>query len=489
MAKFSKKKVDATNSFDEDTPEVQEGFRRSTFDNKYLSSIQIKDLHKYISQDCILYMDADRIPFAASSLQEEPYIEVIHKATGKIKEFKNKTDFRGRGRAIGPKSWLGVENLKREAEDKPLLTEDMFEIHPHKRLKFDKVKCLENLKSYIDDQLKILLDQSGCASLVCVIGSGENHRHDLMLPQIYKGGRAPKPILIDEAIAYMTKTYNTIDVNALDCTPREADDYVQQKGFEGYLNYRKTGKFNIMICAEDKDALQGAALLFNPQKKGTIFTHPNPVLINTPDVDIGTIEMYDGECKASGLLQIARQLCTEDSADNYAAYKKFPKEMWPESYADSSFFKEFYPLKTPQEVLSKVVDRFYTFFPEGLKYTAHDGTEMDIDTFTWLSMLFTCVWMLKNFKDKTTLEMLLKKYKVDYSKIVGNNVPKQKELINEEEINKLLSEIKEIMVTYKEEVSDFKKADKKPDLLAKLEKAVEDFKIIEDKMNDFYKEV
>lgn len=426
--------------------------RRVTVDNKYFTNIQVKDVKSLLTEDCVLYIDCDTIPFMAASLQDDNYIEVSHPEWNDVQEFKNKTEFKGASRTegvINQNSWLGIENMKRVATGKLEYVLSDFTITQKKRLKFEESKCLKNIQEYIDDFIDSIKFQADCSNVFCYLGSGDNHRHLLKLPQIYKGNRndQERPLLLKQAREYVLNNYpSELVVN------READDRIQQAGFEGWLHYKKTGKFNKFITLIDKDGYQAPCLLFSYNKNGPIWAHPNPVLINSTNEGVGEIEMVGSDCKCAGLLQICYQLCVGDSSDGYSPYLKFDKSMHPEKpYSDASFFKDFFPLKTPKECLQKVVDKFYDFFPKGLKYKAWDETDMHIDTLEWLSILFTCVYMLRAENDATNIKMLLDKFNVDYSKITNNHIRKLK---GHPEVDEAVAEYKGVVDKVMELLSD-----------------------------------
>lgn len=454
--------------YSEDTPYTK---RRVTVDNKYFTSIQVKDVSSILTDDCVLYIDSDTIPFMAASLQDDNYVVVSHPEWDEAREFKNKTEFKGASRTEGvitQKSWLGIENMKRAATGKPEYKLEDFTITQNKRLKTDEQKCLKNIKGYIDEFIEAIKFQSGCDNVFCYLGSGDNHRHLLKLPKIYKGNRdeQARPLLLKQAREYVLQNYPSELI-----VGREADDRIQQAGFEGWLHYKKTGKFNKFVTLIDKDGYQAPCLLFSYNKSGPIWAHPNPVLINSTNEGVGEIEMVGSDCKCTGLLQICYQLCSGDQSDFYHPYLRFDKELHPEQpYSDASFFKDFFTLKSPQECLQKVVDKFYDFFPAGLKYSAWDGTQMDIDTLDWLSMLFTCVYMLRSENDKTNIEALLNKFNVDYSKIVGNNKPKPVPLVSDEALRSSLAEYSSIVESVIALLSD--KSGKVADKSARLEEAL-----------------
>ncbi len=418
MSKFSKK----ANKGVETKP------YRVTADNKYLKSVQIKDVENLISEGCVLWVDADSIPYFAAALQDDNYVEVTHTKSSRSMEFKNKTEFKGSSRKEGvitQKSWLGVKNLEQEAKGKPLFELSDFEIVQKKRLTAKEDVCVERAKSYMKDYLGTILDQSGCSTMKVVIGSGHNPRYSLELPSIYKGSRQEqeRPILLSNCREWLQDNYDTVVVEG-----EEADDRVQREGYLGIPSVNGTSKYTVMICAIDKDSLGLPCLNFNYQKKGPLWINPNPWIISDWEVDgdVGIIEMDDGKCRTTSLLHIARQICTIDSADGYSMYLHFPKDMHPkEKFSDAGFYKQFCLLDTPEKVLAGIVERYHITWPKGLQYVSHTGKEMDIDTMTYLEMIFTCVYMLRKPAGEESMKTWFDRYKVDYSCLVDNNLPEK----------------------------------------------------------------
>lgn len=400
--------------------------KRITSDNKYLKSVQVKDVKSIITDDCVLHLDCDSIPYFAASQQDDNYIIVTHKKSGREMEFKNKTEFKGSSNKLGvitQKSWLGAKNLEQQAKGKPEFTLDDFTIEQKKRLRGDKTSCMAKAINYMKDYIDSILTQSGCATLICYLGSGTNHRYLVKLPEVYKGSRKSqeRPLLLKDCRQWVEDNYpHKIVVG------EESDDVCQREAYKGSLHYHEKGLYSHALAAVDKDSLGLPCLNFCYQKKGPFWVNPNPWIIEDWEVTggVGEIEMLDGKCKTTSLLMIARQLCTIDQADGYSMYLHLPKELHPkEKYSDAGFFKQFCILKTPKAVLQGIADRYLITFPDGLKYTAHDNTEVHCDTLTYLEMIFTCVYMLRKPLGEETLTKWFDKYDVDYSKLVGNHKP------------------------------------------------------------------
>lgn len=471
---------------DNKTTAVMQGFIRSKQDNKLLPELQIKDLTLIVTEDCINYIDADTIPFKTASSVEEDYIEVFNKLTKETSEFKNITEFKGNLRtegAIKVDSVLGTINIKREAKGEQPYTLEDFEITAKKRLKHEKGctidgtkfnNSLEVCKYYIDQWIDAIKIQTQVPNIVVVLGSGLTHRHDLLLPHQYKSDRSEdRPLLLKEAREYIFNTYPSEMAQQREegvSRGLEADEVCDAYGFEGYINFRKTGKFSKIKSAIDKDSHNLPSICFD-YTKAFNFDNPQAWLIEHRDVSVGKIELVKGKVKGFGLLHAVMQILLEDSADEYGSRKYLPEEMKKGvSYGPVTFYKDFVNLETPKEILEKVVELFYTWFPSGLKYTAWDGTDVDEDTLSWLNKCFLCQYMRLKKDDTTQITNWLDQYNIDYSKIVGNNKPKQVEFLDEGQLREEVNKYTETLETVISLLSD--KSGKVADKAARLEEAL-----------------
>ena len=463
QAKASKKYVDE--------------FMRDTSDNKILSAIQVKNIEDYIDENTIFVWDFDGVPFKASATVEENYIIIKEKDTGKTWELESRTEFKGRvKKGYAATSWIGVENVKREADGLVLWTVDDFEIEDHKRLK--KNQGFEQVKDNIKDYISACTGQFCIKNLKLVIGSGDCFRHELPFPvgdnpekSGYKGNRADsaKPLLLKEAREWVTKEYDTeIAVEGY-----ETDDVVEWYAAKGYMDYLKTGKFSYVILSEDKDSGSNPKMWCLYTKEGPKFPNPQPVLIESSSRNIGILELVQmsnsTELKGTGFVWLCAQAFgVGDSADNYHPYLRFPKEIKEGiKYGKTEFYKEFINLKTPKEVLQKCVDNMFLWFPKGIKYLDVHGVKQDVDTLSWMQTCFAAAYMTRKQGDKTCLKDLLDGFKVDYQKIVDNNKEKILPFKEDEDLRLTIKDIRESI----EEIAkvDFKKSDKKDVLVEKLE--------------------
>ena len=92
--------------------------------------IQKKDISDLITKDTILVIDADGLAYIPSTIVQETYITVTHTKSKRTMDFKNLTEFKGRGKGknISPDSWLGSTNTKRAVMNQSLFDLEDFTI-------------------------------------------------------------------------------------------------------------------------------------------------------------------------------------------------------------------------------------------------------------------------------------------------------------------------------------------------------------------------
>ena len=409
---------------------MSDSFIRSRKDNKIFKNIQVKDLKPLITPDCINYIDGDGFAFKVASSVEEDYIEVVNTVTKEIKEFSNVTAWKGGSRKEGVitvGSYLGRLNIKREAKGEVPYEIKDFTVTKKKRLKFEKgakvdgktfKNSFEVAKHYLDVWIDAVKKQTQVDNILITLGKGRCHRNFLDTPKEYKSNRTgERPLLLDKVREHILEYYPS------DEAPEgyETDEIVDMRAFKAYIDYRKTGKVTGIKTSPDKDAKCTAGFLMDPTKTFH-FNNPHCWLIHSSDLSVGELELVESGMKFTSLLGTAYQMVISDDSDYYGSRLTMPPEMKPKiRYGDVAFYKDFINLTTPQEVLQKIVDTFLMFYPEGVQYTAHTGKEINEDTLWWCQQCFACQYMLRSLDDKTKFEDLLKRFKVDYSKLVGNN--------------------------------------------------------------------
>lgn len=194
--------------------------------------------------------DFDSPLYAAASICDSRYIEVVHRASGRVKEFKNVTQFWGRGKAVG--GWLGEQ-------EKEFLKED-FEIRQCVRRNEIPI---QKAKDILVKQIENVTSKDFCKELRLVIGGKDNYRFGIFAD--YKGKRPPKPIVFPELREWLISEYPLIIEDGI-----EADDVVSIMGRYGYRKAIKSGDYkddDICLIYIDKDIDQTPGWKWNPKKK------------------------------------------------------------------------------------------------------------------------------------------------------------------------------------------------------------------------------
>lgn len=424
---FSRKAT--SNPFDKEG-----SFERDESDNPIFKNIQVNNLSDIITENCEAYYDADTLIFQACTNVQTSYITVKHKDGAITEDMKNVTLFKGAGKGIKEGSWLYRKNLEREVEGKEPYTLDDFEIEDNAKLNYKtEEEAFERAKIDIFTKLKKLRNQFDIKNIVLVLGEGDNFRHDLDLCRAYKGNRKEikRPIILNKVRQWAVETLKTVQAQPRwDGKPVEADDVVEYYGSLGYQNYKKTGKFNYLVIASDKDALNNPKLLISPDKhtgkdnpKRGKYKLPQPLLIQDSSVDVGSIEVITKTASVDykfygfkGLLWQA--FLSGDGADNYNCLSHLKQDLY---FGEEAAYKVLMPCKTAKEALQATIDVFAKLLPYGVQYTTHDGRELDIPTIEYMNTYFKVAYMLRHDRDQMDFYKLCKAFKVDISKIEDNN--------------------------------------------------------------------
>jgi 5'-3' exonuclease len=190
-------------------------------------------------------VDADTILYSVSAVIQSNNIEVVHKATGRKKMFKNITSFR---------DWLKTDskgvNFKEEDfswSTKPEVTEDVANAMHTIKL---KIQAIEN--------------EPWCKDIKLYIGGEGNFRKDIY-PD-YKAKRGAKPLAFQQCRDYMLKKWaGKIFV----CDGVEAEDVVGWEATKAYEISRKAKDRDAgaaVICHVDKDVNMVCGYHYNYQK-------------------------------------------------------------------------------------------------------------------------------------------------------------------------------------------------------------------------------
>lgn len=480
---FSTKQNNVKTNNPDDYQGKSTSVERDNSDNKLFKEIQVKDIREIITDYCIGVYDFDTPIYKACANMEVKSIVAKHITEGWEEEFTNITTFKGRGKNISKESWLGMKNLELEVEGKPLYKIEDFEISKKAKLKMDKEKAIEQVKIQIYKKIKDVKTQFRIPKVKVVIGGGKCFRHDLDLVRPYKGTRSSddRPILLSEIREWVKKE--------LDCEVArdgfEADDRVEHYGIQGYQHYRKTGKFNYLVIASDKDSKNLKKLLVDPDTyvgennplRGK-YKFPQALLIEATDRDAGDIGIIQKQSSTDykfygfkGLLWQA--FLSGDQADFYNCLSHLKQNL---NFGDDSAYKLLKPCKTAKEALQKSIDKFAELLPYGVQYTSHKGEELDVDTMTYMNTYFRVAYMTQSYDDTMDFYKLCKGFKVDTSKIEGNNklTPPVKTYVGNQDISESMQAILEELVNNTLKGYKSKKKDDLVKLLDETKEALSD---------------
>ena len=343
------------------------------------------------------YADGDMLSFVIAAACEKKTVTATHKPSGGTKVFKNKTEFHGRGKKIG--GWLGELNAGRESKDqKP------FELKEFELEEVYVADDLENCLHSVKQKIRSIEEHLGVGGTNIVMGTGNNFRHDLLMPKRYKWNREGlhRPLLLTACREYLVNVKRAEMVTGI-----EADDKLAIYQYAGHTGFVKTGSHTTIVSAVDKDARGTDGQLNNPTTStGGKFVYPEPLIIN------GLGELYltpKGEPKGHGRAWLYYQILFGDPTDGYS-----PTDGLIKGFGKKSAFDVLVDCTTDEEYLRCIVDCYKGWFPTGLQYEAWNGVEMDITAIEWMQMQTTCAHMQRWEGDYLDVEKLLTKLEIKY---------------------------------------------------------------------------
>lgn len=299
----------------------------------------------------IACFDLDAVKYAAASVGESRTILVTHKVTGRTKEFKNKTEFHGRGKNKDG-GWLGELNKSRDSH----FTIDDFDI--------EDVQAAEPVENALHTA-KIMVENAIYASkadkVEYFIGKGDSFRVERSTILKYKGQREAmiKPLRLEEVSDYLTKKYAAEVVTEIECDDRCVIE-----------TYRKQNKF---ILGLDKD-FYGTTRFFN-------FNKPDEGIVDCSG--FGKLWL-DEKRKVRGVGRVFKlfQCCSSDSSDNYAANCASDCR-----WGQMSAFNALKNCTDDKELFKASVDVFKTLYPTKKTIKGWRGDDIEV---TWLYVMQEC---------------------------------------------------------------------------------------------------
>lgn len=198
--------------------------------------------------------DFDSPLFAAAAIGDVQFIKVQHKKSGNVKEFKNITEFWGRGKVIG--GWLAKQSGNWKKSD--------FIIK--KYTKRNHMISMSLLQKMLISKIEFIQNKDFCDSLKLVVAGEGNYRYDIYAHYKCSRQHLPRPTQLQVLKDWLcTLDYDVIQENGI-----EADDVLGIWAKRGYDKALQSGNYEDNdICSVfiDKDILQFPGWYYNPQKK------------------------------------------------------------------------------------------------------------------------------------------------------------------------------------------------------------------------------
>lgn len=181
---------------------------------------------------------------------------VTHVDTGWEREFKNVTEFYGRGK-LRNKGWIGEQNKERKNDGRSLISAEDFTIERDSRIVMsDKVS-----KEHIISSIEAIKSKAWCGELKLMIGGSTNYRNDLWISKKYKGNRGKKPKRFKAIREWFIAEYNPIIADGC-----ETDDTVSimcWKGYKEAVKQQSKDACSTVLISIDKDLDQVPSYHFN----------------------------------------------------------------------------------------------------------------------------------------------------------------------------------------------------------------------------------
>lgn len=327
--------------------------------------------------DVRLAIDFDWVRYAAGFAGEKRHILAIHKQSGDEYQFKNRTEFYGRGKAKN-KGWLGEQNATRTS----ILTADEFDI-----LDVQVPEPIENVLFSAKQMTEKVLNRFDTRDFVGFYGVGDSFRVERSTVLKYKGNRegSLRPMQIDDITDFLVKKYKMKP-----CTGLEADDWCIIAGQEE----------NTIVVSADKDTGGFPVDWYNP-------THDDWGVMNCRC--FGKLWL-EGEGAKEKIRGIGRkffywQVAYGDDVDHYKA-NAASEVPW----GQKSAYIAMQQAQNDKQAFAILVDIFKNLYPEPVEVIGWRGNTITVD---WLYMLkeqFDMARMWRSETDEVNVEDILRKF-------------------------------------------------------------------------------
>lgn len=294
-----------------------------------------------------LVFDMDYIKYQIAAAGEKRTVDVLHKPTGKSKNFPNKTAFQGHWKKREG-GWLAETNLDRMSSGKSLFDIDDFEF-----IDKQEAEPLEFVLSSVKNHIKNIVEHLDADSYYGYVGKGDSWRVEASTICKYKGSRSSlvKPVHLEEVEKYLITNHNgriirgleSDDQCVIDCTEVQSKVLigVEKDYFGCNLQYYIHGQM------QEPQKISGFGSLYLNNK---------------------------GAVKGDGYLWFLHQVLSGDDSDEYWANSASDKK-----WGEKSSFKLLEPCKNEKEAWEAVIKGYSILYPEPKTITGWRGDVFEID--------------------------------------------------------------------------------------------------------------
>lgn len=295
-----------------------------------------------------LVFDFDYLKYQIGSACEKRTVDILHKPTGRVKNFDTRTSFYGHWKTKSG-GWLADINLDRMQNGKAPFLLDEFEFTDRQ-----VAEPVEFALSSVKNHIKNVVDALGADSYYGYIGKGDSWRVEASTIVKYKGSRAKllKPLHLEEIEKYLITSHRGRIVRHLETDDKAVIDCTEDP--------------NKILVGIEKDYM-GCELKY--------YIHgemQEPMNIS----GFGKLYINDkGAVKGHGYLWWLFQVCSGDDSDEYWANSACPEKRWGEKSA----YKALKDCKNEKEAWEATIAVYKKLYPEPKVITGWRGDQIEVD--------------------------------------------------------------------------------------------------------------
>jgi hypothetical protein len=328
-----------------------------------------------------LLIDMDYIKYQIGAAGEKRTVDVIHKATGRIKNFDTRTAFYGHWKTKSG-GFLAETNLSRMQDGKkPFAVEEFVFVDKQ------QAEPVEFILSSVKNHINNMAEKLGVDEYYGYIGKGDSWRVEASTIVKYKGSRSSllKPVHLEEVEKYLITNHQGIIKRGL-----EADDHCV---------IDCTNDPELILAGVDKDYF-GNNLKFYIHGE---MQEPQKI------EGFGSLYVNDkGAVKGHGYIWWLHQICSGDDSDEYWANSACPEKRW----GDKSSYKALKDCKNEREAWEAAIKVYKNLYPAPKVITGWRGNQIEVDAKYVLNENCVMSKMMTSEDYKFDLDAELDKYGV-----------------------------------------------------------------------------